>query len=359
MRKHSSVGNFSHRNSERGVLRTSTVEKALAERPAGLKLSALAERLGPMFDVGDVLIALNRRPDLFLKWDGRWLSRAASLDQSPRQLRWKFTDGQVPEEWRRFHNPSGAAGGWRAYRERIRDRAFDPQTTHIALSVNDGHHPGLRLHVDHTILLGRAAWVLWAVTDDACIATELEASGFFLWNQSDPRAMIDVTHRVRADRPLLGPLLTTWALRTPLELADSLAFLLVKRLGLLSPKSVHHQVDTVDLPKNDLRAFNVARRLWQRRQAGETISHCLQCGHALSDPNSAALGYGPDCAARLGLGVVRALARGHDGVLLMGALPLTAVRERMDRETAARTPTRLNSSHLAPKSHSQRRGERT
>ncbi|MFC7597495.1 DUF6011 domain-containing protein [Terrabacter sp. GCM10028922] len=162
--------------------------------------------------------------------------------------------------------------------------------------------------------------------------------------------MVDVTHRVKLDQgPLLGPVLATWVLRTPLEVADSLTFLLVKRLGLLSPKSVHHQVDTVDLAKNDLRAFHVARRLWQRRQAGETISHCLQCGHALSDPNSAALGYGPDCAARLGLGVVRALARGQDGVLHMGALPLTTVRERMRRETAPRITTRSTAGHQATK----------
>lgn len=315
------------------TLRTSTVERALAERPSGWALGALAQRLGPLFDVGDVLVVLRRRPDLFLKWEGRWLSRAASLDQSPRTLRWDFDKGHVPEEWHVFSNPRGAAKGWRAWCQGIQELAFNPQTSHLALTVGEGRHPELRLHVDHTVLLGRAAWVLWAVTDDRDVAATLNAEGFFLWRQSDVESMVDVTHRITLSTgTLTGPMLATWTLHTPLDLAQSLTHVLVRCLGILSPTAVDQRVESDHLPTSDMRAFDVARRLWARRQAGETIAHCLKCGNALSDPNSAALGYGPECAARLGLGVVRALARGKDGVLFMGAKPLAVVRDRMRAE---------------------------
>lgn len=318
------------------VLRTSTVERALAERPSGLTLSALAQRLGPMFDVGDVLVVLRRRPDVFLKWDGLWLSRAASLNQEPRRLRWDFEEGLVPEEWHGFENPSGAASGWRTYCERMQETAFDPRTSHITLTLDPHRHPGLRIHVDHTVLLNRAAWVIWAVIDDSDFAAALNAAGFFLWRQADPDSLVDVTHRVTLDgRPLPGPVLATWTLRTPRELAESLTFVLVRTLGVLSPRSVHQRIDPVRVSDKDMHAFHVARRLWPRRQAGATIAHCQQCGNALTDPNSAALGYGPECAARLSLSVVRALTRGKDGVLFVGAVPLTSVRERMRRETSA------------------------
>ena len=308
----------------------STVERALAERPSGLTLGELAARLGPLFDVGDVLVVLRRRPDLFLKWEGRWLSRAASLDQSARTLRWDFDDEHVPEEWRVFGNPKGAAEGWHTWCQRIQERAFDPQTSHIVLTVEEGRHPGLRLHVDHTVLMGRAAWVLWAVTAAQDFAATLDENGFFLWRQTDVVSMVDVTHRVTLTRDAITePMLATWALRTPLELAQTITYVLLRALNVLSPASVNRQIDSDHLPASDMRAFDVARRLWARRQSGETIAHCLKCGNALSDPNSAALGYGPECAARLGLGVVRALARGKDGVLFMGAKPLAQVRHRM------------------------------
>lgn len=319
-----------------GVLRTSTVERALAERPSGLTLSALTQRLGPMFDVGDALVVLRRRPDLFLKWDGLWMSRAASLNQEPRRLRWDFEEGSVPEEWRGFGNPSGAASEWRNYCGRMQETAFDPRTSHIMLTLDSGRHPGLRIHVDHTVLLDRAAWVMWTVTDDSEVAAALDAAGFFLWRQADPDSLVDVTHRVTLDgRPLPGPVLATWTLRTPRELAESLTFVLVRSIGVLAPRFIHERIDTVRVSDKDMHAFRVARRLWPRRRAGETIAHCQQCGNALTDPNSAALGYGPECAARLSLSVVRALTRGKDGVLFVGALPLTSVRERMRLETPA------------------------
>ena len=298
-----------------------------------MALGELAKRLGPPFDVGDVLVVLRRRPDLFLKWDGRWLSRAASLDQSARTLRWEFDDEHVPEEWRAFRNPTGAAKGWRTWCQRMQERAFNPQTSHIFLTVEEGHHPGLRLHVDHTVLMGRAAWVLWAVTADQDVAATLDTAGFFLWRQTDVESMVDVTHRITLGRTAVtGPMLATWVLHTPLDLAQSLTHVLVRSLDLLSPSAVDQRIDSDHLSTSDMKAFNVARRQWARRQAGETIAHCLKCGHALSDPNSAALGYGPDCAARLGLGIVRALARGKDGVLFMGAKPLALVRDRMRME---------------------------
>lgn len=93
-------------------LRASTVELALAERPSGLTLKALTERLGEPFDMGDVLSVLRRRSDFFVEWDGRWLSRAASLRQDPRRLNWNVQTEPLPPEWRRFHNPLGAAAGW-------------------------------------------------------------------------------------------------------------------------------------------------------------------------------------------------------------------------------------------------------
>lgn len=111
--------------------RTTTVERALAEQPSGLTLHALVQRLAPHFDVGDVLVVLRRRPDVFLQWDGRWLSRAASLDQPPRRLRCDFDYEAIPSEWQVFANPWGAANGWRTYHHQLQENAFDPQTAHI------------------------------------------------------------------------------------------------------------------------------------------------------------------------------------------------------------------------------------
>lgn len=143
--------------------RTTTVERALAEQPSGLTLHALVQRLAPHFDVGDVLVVLRRRPDVFLQWDGRWLSRAASLDQPPRRLRCDFDYEAIPSEWQVFANPWGAANGWRTYHHQLQENAFDPQTAHIKVVPERGPFSGLGLHVDHTILLGRAAWVIWCV----------------------------------------------------------------------------------------------------------------------------------------------------------------------------------------------------
>ncbi len=310
-------------------LRASTVESAMAERASGWKLSALTERLGPPFDLGDVLVVLRRRSDLFLEWNGHWLSRAASLNQEPRRMRWVFDDQSTPPVWSRFHKPSAAAAGWSLFRDGIVETAFDPATAHLELLCDDGALAGVRLHVDHTVLHNRATWVLWCVTRDREILELLAAAGFFLWEPKDPQALVDVRHRVPQVSEQPGLTLASWCLSSPLDLADSLCWLVVDRSVVMSSRSIGKRVERVPFASDQQRAFRAAKGVWERRARGLTVAYCGKCGNPLSDPNSVVLGYGPECAQRLGLGLLRSLARGNDGVLFVGSVPLDVVRRRM------------------------------
>lgn len=311
------------------------MELALAERPSGLTVRELTDRL-EKWDMGDVVIALRRRPDLFAKSGERWVHREAALLQEPRRVPWTVPDEleQLPTIWSVFADPRGAAKGWREFCDRMHEIAFDPETAHIALSASGRNcRGGLRLHVDHTILFDRPSWLIWAIVRHIHDAGRLEMSGLLFWNPNDPRAVTDATHLVSlADRKEEAPLLATWSLRTPLELAESLTYLLLDALGVLDPRKTHIELDKRNLPPAEEKAMAAVRGVWSRRQLGEVIGHCQLCGRPLSDENSAALGYGPECASRLGLQVVRDLHRGRDAALYHGAVPLAAVLDRVRRE---------------------------
>ena len=308
-------------------LRASTIEGLLAERPSGWPLGALAERLSPHFDVGDVLVVLRARSDLFFQSDGRWLSRQHSLLQLPRRLPWTFSQGVTPPVWGRFHNPEGAARGWSRFRDDVCEVLFDPSTKHVTLECST---KGQRfvLHIDHTIIFDRATWVIWTVTSDESVLSRLDEAGLFLWNPLDGRALVDFESRRPRHQSSVVPTLASWCLYSPLDSAEVISWLILERFNVLSPKWVTRRVEREEISHADRLAFSRARRVYENGGRGPSDYHCLKCGNMLTDPNSIALGYGPECARRLGTAMIRALYRGREGVLRAGAVPLPDVRRR-------------------------------
>lgn len=310
-------------------LRASILEQALAERPGGWKLGDLAKRLGPEFDLGDILVGLRRRSDLFIEWDGRWLSRAASLDQDPRRVPWNVWGDDIPDVWRRFHNPVGAAAGWALFHSRLQEAASNPATVHIEMSFEAGDSPGSRIHVDHTVVLGRTTWVLWSATNEADALERLADAGMFLWHPGDPLALVDARHRLPSVNRPSPPTLAAWCLPSPLDVADTLTWLALTRLHVFNPRRIKRNVERVEVTPVELRAFSRARGAWEGLGRGIAPAHCKGCGRPLHDANSIALGYGPVCAGQRGYGAVQELNKVRDEVVFTGAVPLADVRRRI------------------------------
>jgi hypothetical protein len=163
----------------------------------------------------------------------------------------------------------------------------------------------LRLDVDH-VLGEEPVWIASILLSGAslALATDLRVMGWHLWpsenevNWSARFSLIEPDRLRGAQSPL-----ATWRSNTPsavmIAVTNLLAHLLGPRdLNRIECKNIRCSPAEQARRRRDLFALGGPRHV-SYDATGRTqkpiLAHCAICGHALSDPTSAALGVGPEC----------------------------------------------------------------
>ena len=209
--------------------------------------------------------------------------------------------------WKPLNTQVKAGVTWSDFNTGSFERLCEIDIDSIGFFVRDrqGESRILRLDVDH-VLGASPLWIASILLGDASIvlATQLRSMGWHLWptesqvGWSSPYRLIEPEGLVLDESPL-----ATWRSDTPQATMIAVTNLFAHMLGMNGVTRLECRLDRCSPDeearrKRDLAALGGRRRLLydaRGRTQNPILAYCAICGHALSDPTSAALGVGPEC----------------------------------------------------------------